>query len=78
LLRDRITGPGRVRASYGALFDWQVGEPSLPARYRMIGEDRGGLWAAIDHAVDLGAIEFAHLHHPSGNGFGIWRPKAAG
>jgi uncharacterized protein len=26
--------------------------------------------------VDNGAIEFAHLTDPSGNRFGVWRPKA--
>lgn len=42
--------------------------------------------ATINHAVSLGAtvtdqpidngvIEFAHLHDPHGNRFGIWRPK---
>ncbi|MUM18627.1 VOC family protein [Mycobacterium sp. CBMA271] len=42
--------------------------------------------ATINHAVALGAtvahppidngdIEFAHLHDPHGNRFGIWQPK---
>ena len=31
------------KAFYGALFDWRFGEPSMPARYAMINENRGGL-----------------------------------
>ena len=101
--------PEASKAFYGALFAWNFGEPSMPARYSMVNEDRGGLWdtsemgagnwaifyvqvddvqGAIDRAqelgasvvvplVDNGAIEFAHLTDPSGNRFGIWRPKAA-
>jgi uncharacterized protein len=36
--------PEAAKAFYGALFDWTVGEPSMPARYSMVNEDRGGLW----------------------------------
>jgi len=36
--------PETSKAFYGALFDWHVGEPSMPARYSMVNEDRGGLW----------------------------------
>ena len=36
--------PERSKAFYGALFDWNVGEPSMPARYSMVNEDLGGLW----------------------------------
>jgi uncharacterized protein len=100
--------PGAAKAFYGGLFGWTIGEPSMPARYSMVNEGRGGLWdtsemgggtwaifyvqvddvqMAIDRAVGLGAsvavpfvdngaIEFAHLTDPSGNRFGVWRPKA--
>jgi predicted enzyme related to lactoylglutathione lyase len=96
------------RAFYSGLFDWQIGEPSAPAQYSMIDEDKGGLWdtsamggdnwaifyvhvdnveASISRALELGAsvavpltdngaIEFAHLVDPTGNRFGIWRPKS--
>ena len=36
--------PEASKAFYGALFDWNVGPPSMPARYSMVNEDRGGLW----------------------------------
>jgi predicted enzyme related to lactoylglutathione lyase len=36
--------PEASKAFYGALFDWSVGQPSMPARYSMINGDRGGLW----------------------------------
>lgn len=36
--------PAVSRAFYQTLFDWKFGEPSMPARYSMIDEDRGGLW----------------------------------
>ena len=36
--------PETSKTFYGALFDWNVGEPSMPARYSMVNEDRGGLW----------------------------------
>jgi uncharacterized protein len=35
--------PQASAAFYGGLFGWQVGEPSA-ARYRMVDEDKGGLW----------------------------------
>jgi predicted enzyme related to lactoylglutathione lyase len=33
-----------AKAFYGSLFGWEVGEPSMPARYSMVDGDRGGLW----------------------------------
>lgn len=36
--------PQGSAAFYGALFDWTVGAPSMPARYSMVNGDRGGLW----------------------------------
>lgn len=36
--------PAASKAFYGALFDWRFGEPSMPALYAMIDENRGGLW----------------------------------
>ena len=35
--------PEASRAFYGALFDWKFGEPSMPARYSAINQNRGGL-----------------------------------
>ncbi len=62
--------PETSRAFYGALFDWNVGEPSMPARYSMVNEDRGGLWDtsemgaanwAIFYAQELGAAVIVPL-----------------
>ncbi|PZS12609.1 MAG: bleomycin resistance protein [Pseudonocardiales bacterium] len=36
--------PEAARAFYGALFDWTVEEPSMPARYSMVNGGGGGLW----------------------------------
>jgi uncharacterized protein len=36
--------PAASKEFYGSLFGWIIGEPSMPARYSMIDEDRGGLW----------------------------------
>ena len=33
-----------ARAFYGGLFGWTFGEPSMPARYSMVENDKGGLW----------------------------------
>ena len=33
-----------AREFYGGLFGWTFGEPSTPARYSMIEQDKGGLW----------------------------------
>ena len=30
--------PAASEAFYGALFNWEIGEPSMPARYSMINE----------------------------------------
>lgn len=75
------------RAFYGGLFGWTFGEPSMPARYSMIENDKGGLWdtsamggtsrAIFYVQVDNVRIEFAHLVDPHGNRFGIWKPKNA-
>ena len=35
--------PG-AQSFYGGLFGWSFGEPSMPARYSMIDQDKGGLW----------------------------------
>ena len=36
--------PAASTTFYGSLFGWNIGQPSMPARYSMINEDRGGLW----------------------------------
>lgn len=36
-------------AFYGALFGWDVGEPSTPARYSMIDKNRGGPLGHVAH-----------------------------
>lgn len=36
--------PQASKTFYEGLFNWEVGEPSMPARYSMVDEARGGLW----------------------------------
>jgi hypothetical protein len=36
--------PAASKAFYQGLFGWQVGEPSMPGRYSMVNDDKGGLW----------------------------------
>jgi predicted enzyme related to lactoylglutathione lyase len=47
--------PEAAKAFYGKLFGWEVGEPSMPARYRMVNEGRGGLW----DTSEIGAASWA-------------------
>lgn len=47
--------PEASKAFYGGLFEWDIGEPSLPARYSMVNGDRGGLW----DTTDMGAASWA-------------------
>ena len=47
--------PEASKAFYGGLFGWTVGEPSMPARYSMVNEGRGGLW----DTSEMGAANWA-------------------
>jgi uncharacterized protein len=47
--------PDTSSAFYSTLFDWHVGEPSMPARYSMVNENRGGLW----DTSEMGAANWA-------------------
>jgi predicted enzyme related to lactoylglutathione lyase len=40
--------PEASSSFYRALFDWTVEEPSMPARYSMVDEGRGGLWVTSE------------------------------
>ena len=53
--------PEASKAFYGALFDWNVGEPSMPARYSMINEDRGGLWDTSEMGAASWAIFYVQV-----------------
>lgn len=53
--------PSGSTAFYGALFDWQIGEPAGPAPYRMVEEDRGGLWDTSDMGSARWAIFYVHV-----------------
>ena len=44
------------RAFYGGLFGWTFGEPSMPARYSMIENDKGGLWDTSAMVGSLGNL----------------------
>ena len=39
-----LAGSWAAAVFYGGLFGWTFGEPSMPARYSMIENDKGGLW----------------------------------
>ncbi|MDQ2750454.1 MAG: VOC family protein [Actinomycetota bacterium] len=47
--------PEAAREFYGALFDWEVGAPSMPARYSMVNQSAGGLW----DTSNLGGARYA-------------------
>jgi uncharacterized protein len=47
--------PEASKAFYSGLFEWNVGEPSMPARYSMVNENRGGLW----DTSEMGAANWA-------------------
>ena len=53
--------PAATKAFYGALFDWSAGEPSMPARYSMINEDRGGLWDTSEMGAASWAIFYVQV-----------------
>jgi predicted enzyme related to lactoylglutathione lyase len=53
--------PEASKALYGALFDWRFGEPSMPARYAMIDENRGGLWDTSHMGAENWAIFYVEV-----------------
>ncbi len=53
--------PGASKAFYGTLFGWNVGKPSMPARYSMINEDRGGLWDTSEMGAASWAIFYVQV-----------------
>jgi predicted enzyme related to lactoylglutathione lyase len=53
--------PEASKAFYGALFDWRFGEPSMPARYTMIDENRGGLWGTSHMGAENWAILYVEV-----------------
>ena len=53
--------PATARAFYGALFDWTVGEPPMPARYSMVNENRGGLWDTSEMGAATWAIFYVQV-----------------
>jgi uncharacterized protein len=57
--------PEASKAFYGTLFDWSVGEPSMPARYSMVDEDRGGLWDTSQMGAANWAIFYVQVEDVS-------------
>ena len=55
-----------ARAFYGGLFGWRFGEPSMPARYSMIEDDKGGLWDTS--AMGGASWAILSLFHPDRGG----------
>lgn len=53
--------PQAATAFYGTLFGWQVGEPSMPARYSMVDEGNGGLWDTSELGGAHWAIFYVHV-----------------
>jgi len=53
--------PASSKAFYGALFNWEIGEPSMPARYSMINENRGGLWDTSEMGAGNWAIFYVQV-----------------
>ncbi|MEP7178922.1 MAG: VOC family protein [Pseudonocardiales bacterium] len=53
--------PAASKAFYGALFNWDIGEPSMPARYSMINENRGGLCDTSEMGAGNWAIFYVQV-----------------
>ncbi len=53
--------PEKARAFYGGLFGWEIGEPSLPAKYAMVDGGSGGLWDTSDFGGEGWAIFYVHV-----------------
>ncbi len=53
--------PAASKAFYGALFNWEIGEPSMPAGYSMINENRGGLWDTSEMGAGNWAIFYVQV-----------------
>lgn len=53
--------PEASKAFYGPLFGWEFGEPSMPARYGTVNENRGGLWDTTEIGADNWAIFYVQV-----------------
>ena len=58
--------PEASKAFYGALFAWKFGEPSMPARYSMINENRGGVWDTSEMGAGNWAIFYVQVEDVQG------------
>lgn len=58
--------PDASKAFYGGLFGWNVCEPSMPARYSMIDENRGGLWDTSEMGAGNWAIFYVQVEDVQG------------
>jgi predicted enzyme related to lactoylglutathione lyase len=55
--------PASSRAFYGGLFEWSIGEPSLPAQYSAVEQDKGGLWDTTGMGAENWAIFYVHVEN---------------
>ena len=53
--------PATSRAFYTGLFGWHIGEPSGPAQYAAIDQDKGGLWDTSGIGGANWAIFYVHV-----------------
>jgi uncharacterized protein len=53
--------PEATKAFYSGLFDWEVGEPSMPAAYSMVNGGDGGLWDTSGMGGGNWAIFYVHV-----------------
>ncbi len=58
--------PDVSKAFYGALFDWEIEDPTGPAPYRMVDEARGGLWDTSDMGAANWAIFYVRVENVHG------------
>ena len=53
--------PAASKTFYESLFNWNIGEPSMPGRYSMVNEDRGGLWDTTTMGGENWAIFYVQV-----------------
>ncbi len=53
--------PAASKAFYESMFDWNIGEPAMPASYSMVDEDRGGLWDTSEMGGSSWAIFYVQV-----------------
>ena len=67
--------PEEAKAFYGGLFGWEIEPPSMPARYSMVDEARGGLWDTSEIGGQSWAIFYVQVED---TGTAVERARALG